>query len=783
MLLNVAAFVVGAWWLQQQAHLPGPAGGFAIVALAALWIVARNSPIAWLRRSSVVLLACTCAGGGFYWAAAHAAWRLADRLPERWEGRDVRVVGVVSGLPERTARGWRFAFDVERPLTQDAYVPRRVLLSWFDPDVAEGETAAPPVLPGERWRFTARFKRPHGSYNPHTFDSEAWLLERGVRATGYVRGKDPRDRIDEFVPRPGYAIERLRARIRDRLLRVLEGKPYAGVVVALAIGDQQSIPAAQWQVFTRTGVNHLMSISGLHVTMVSGLAFALVLRGWRRVPVLRERTTARGAAALAGLLVAIGYTLLAGFAVPAQRTLWMLGVVALAWWLRLFATSSGMFASALLVVVVIDPMAVLSAGFWLSFGAVALLMFVTSGRVHRSGWIATWGRTQWALFVGLAPLLLVLFQQVSLAAPVANAFAVPWVSFVVVPLSLMAAVIPWSPLAVFAHASMVPAAAALEALSALPAASWVQHAPPAWAVALAVAGAVWLLLPRGFPARWLGVPAMIPLVAMPVAAPAYGEAWVSVLDVGQGLATVVRTRAGTLVFDTGPAWSAEADSGSRIVVPNLRGEGVRILDGVFVSHDDTDHAGGAASLLAAIPARWVASPLPDGHPALVSATRTVPCVAGQAWAWSGVHFEVLHPEPGSYTSPDLRDNARSCVLKLQTAGASVLFTADIERDVERRLLARGAPLAADILVAPHHGSRTSSTPEFIAAVHPEATLFSVGYRNRFGHPAADVVARYRAAGSRIVRTDESGAILLVLGPHGWTLERWRDARPRYWHQD
>lgn len=782
MLLNVAAFTGGIWWLQQQAELPAPAGVFLVLALAGLAWIARRSAIVLLRSVGAVLIALTCAGAGFYWAAGHAAWRLADRLPERVEGRDLRVVGVVAGLPERTARGWRFAFDVEDILTPDAYVPRRVLLSWFEADRPDLDPIVAPVVPGERWRLTARFKRPHATQNPHAFDAEAWLLERGVRATGYVRDTGPRERLEPFVWRPAYGVERLRGRIRAHLLQSLTGERYAGVVVALAIGDQQSIPADQWQVFTRTGVNHLMSISGLHVTMVASLAYLLMWHLWRRTPAWSVRVPARNAAVAAGLVGALAYALLAGFAVPTQRTLWMLAVVAVALWLRVFATASGMLAAALLAVLLLDPMAVLSAGFWLSFGAVALLMYVTGGRVATPGWFGAWGRAQWALFVGLVPLLLVLFQQVSVIAPVANAFAVPWVSFVVVPLSLLAAVIPWAPLAQLAHAAMLPAGIALEWVATMPAVAWAQHAPPTWAVAFALGGAAWLLLPRGVPARWLGALAMLPMVVAPVLRPAFGEAWIDVLDVGQGLAATVRTQSGSLVFDTGPAWSPEADSGSRIVGPFLRGSGVRNLQGAFVSHDDSDHAGGAARLFEMVPAEWVATPLPESHAALTGVRRKAPCVAGQAWEWSGVRFEVLHPEAVSYGSRAAKDNARSCVLRVATAGASVLFAADIEKDSERRLIAQGAPLASDILVVPHHGSRTSSTPEFIAAVLPEAAVFSVGYRNRFGHPAPDVVARYRDAGARIIRTDEGGAIHLALDAGGWRLERWRDVRRRYWQE-
>ncbi|MCW5625919.1 MAG: DNA internalization-related competence protein ComEC/Rec2, partial [Burkholderiales bacterium] len=600
------------------------------------------------------------------------------------------------------------------------------------------------------------------------------------RATGYVRAQPPPVRLDARVARPGYLVQRLRMDLRDRLEANLGAVPYAGVLVALAIGDQQSIPTEQWSVFTRTGVNHLMSISGLHVTMLSGLAFVVTASVWRRMPRLLAFGPARDAAATVGLAVAVGYALIAGFAVPAQRTVWMLAAVAVCLWLRFTPRAVEILAVALLVVSLVDPMAVTAPGFWLSFAAVAVMMYAAMEGDARFHWLGVWTRVQWALFVGLLPLLLVLFGQASLVAPLANAIAVPVVSFAVVPLALLATVLPWPALAAVAHGLMALLAQGLVALSSLPLAVWTQHAPPVWAVSLALLGAGWLLAPRGVPNRGLGIVLMAPLVLLPPLAVPEGQAHIAVLDVGQGSAAVIRTRTGAYVFDTGPVWSPETDSGARIVVPYLRGEGIRQLDGLFVSHDDNDHSGGVRSILAAVPAAWVASSLRDDHPLLAGARRRLPCVAGTGWTRDGVRFDVLHPPVDGYTRPPRKDNAVSCVLRVSVGTTAVLLTADIEKENEVQLLATHAPLAAEVLIVPHHGSRTSSTAAFVAAVHPRVAVFTVGYRNRFDHPRPDVVARYEAVGAALLRSDRDGAVLLDVTARGVAVRTWRAERRRYW---
>lgn len=820
MRLDILCFVIGAWLLQQQPVLPPFAWTWALTLPAAAWFLPsdRGHALRALRRA---MLGAGFLAAGFFWAAWLAAWRLGDALPVEWEGRDVELAGVVAELPRSNVASSRFEFDVERVVTAEATVPGRVVLSWFR---ERGMDAPPAVRAGERWRLTVRLKRPHGSANPHGFDFEAWTLERGIRAGGYVRRAETNALLDPSAGGLDYRLQRLRQDIRERFQAVLGDRPYGGVLVALAVGDQNAIPREQWRVFTRTGVNHLMSISGLHITMVSGLVFAVVSGLWRRSSRLTLFLPARKAAALAGALAAVSYGALAGFGVPAQRTVIMLSVVAAALWAGRSLSASLVLCLALGAVVLWDPWAVLAPGFWLSFGAVAIIFYVNAGRIGRPHWLEGWARVQWAVTLGLVPPLVALFQQVSLVSPLANAFAIPLVSLVVVPITLLAIVIPVDLLLDLAYAVLDACMWALEWLARAPEATWTQHAPAAWAVAASVAGVAWLLLPRGFPARWVGAFGFVPLFMAAPAVPPPGAFWITVLDVGQGLAAVVRTERRALLYDAGPAFSPGSDAGNRVIVPYLRGEGIRTLDGLVLSHDDSDHHGGVLSVLEAMPARWLLTSMPAGHPllsvreiddnpypagisplpprergggeggqrhaasiserlAVEAGPRPIACQAGQAWEWDGVTFEVMGPPAESYANPRIGDNSRSCVLRIASAFGSALLTGDIERKAEAELVARvGEGLRSTLVVAPHHGSAGGSSPAFVVAAAPQAVVFTAGYRNAFGHPRAEVVQRYRDAGSVVYRSDSDGAVTFHFDGSARPAEAWRRVHRRYWQE-
>jgi len=783
--LGILAFAAGVWLLQSQATLPGWP---AIVALAAAFfgavVMQRTTRPQFTAVARVVVLAASL-GLGFAWGAATAKLRLADRLDPAWEGRDVTLTGVVASLPQPFERGVRFELDVEDAVSAGANAvafraPGKIALSWYNALTPEEFQEVLPIRAGERWRLTVRLRRPHGTANPHGFDYEAWLLERGIGATGYVRPRGERVRLAEMTYRPAYLIERLREHIRTKFWDALPEHRYAGVLIALAIGDQRAIETIDWETFTRTGVGHLMSISGLHVTMVSALAAAIALWLWRRSPRLMLRLPAPKAAAAAAVATAVAYTLLTGFAIPAQRTLYMVAVVAAAMWLDRLQSSSRVLATALGIVLVLDPWAVVSPGFWLSFAAVAVMLYVGVSALREGHWALQWGRVQWAITLGLAPLLLVLFQQVSLVSPVANAIAIPVVSLVVTPLALLATVVPGAWIAELAHAVLALLMPVLDWLAALPGAAWQQHAPAPWAAGLAIAGVAWMLAPRGIPARYAAPLLLAPMFLVRPPLLEEGTARITFLDVGQGLAALVRTRHHALLYDAGPAYSLEADAGNRVVVPFLRGEGLARLDAVVVTHNDIDHSGGAASVMRAIPTAVLWSSLDASHPATAHAPVRLPCRAGPRWEWDGVAFTLLHPPAASYDDPWLKTNSRSCVLRIATRQSAVLLTGDIEERDERALLAAGDTLNASVMLAPHHGSGTSSSSALVSAVRPEHAVFAVGYRNRFGHPKQEVVGRYLSAGAAIWRTDRDGAITARLEPQGVTVSRYREEQRRYW---
>ena len=779
----ILGFAAGAAGLQSTAALPDQAVLFGLACAGVLF--------ACLRR-----MGCAMAAGallGFCWAALLATLALAPALAHDDEGRDITLTGTIDNLPYHFDQGTRFHFAVEHVHNARVTVPPRITLAWYT-GFRDSVQPVPSVRPGERWQLVVRLQRPHGNANWDGFDYEVWLLEQGVRATGYVRPAGVANRrLDPFVVSASNLVERSRATLRERILRALPDKKYAGVIVALVVGDQRAIAQSDWKVINRTGVGHLISISGLHITMVAGLFALLASSLWRRSFFTRAQLPlllpAQKVGALAGGAVALLYVLLAGFGIPAQRTLYMLAVVALALWTGRITNVSHVLCLALGVVVVLDPWAVLAPGFWLSFGAVAVILFATTGRTEGSAtriWsvIKLGVHTQYVVTLGLVPLTMLLFSQFSLASPFANAIAIPLISLFVTPLALAGAMLP-APLSTLlltlAHAGVEALAWVLDAMSTMPGAVWSAPAPSAWVFCFAMAGTVWMLAPRGWPLRWIGAVAWLPLLAGRPTHPAEGQFAVTAFDVGQGMALLIETRGHRLLYDTGPRYSPESNGGNRVILPYLKARGIDTLDAMVVSHSDADHAGGALAVMGEVGVGWVASSLWYDHPVVDQARRHVRCAGGQAWTWDGVRFEMLHPTLASYDNPSLKANARGCALRISAGGRAVLLAGDIEAAQETQLVAHTpGMLRAAVLLAPHHGSGTSSTLAFLKAVDPQLALFQVGYRNRYHHPKREVTARYQALGIARLRSDQSGAIRIESGD-GFVAREYRSEHARYWY--
>lgn len=788
------AFIAGvALQLNERALLPV---AFYAVAVAAGTLVLAA---AWRWRRLFVLALLGLAAIGFGSAGWRASERLGDSLPPELEGVDLQVTGLVASLPQRGASGLRFRFEVEHAQLdgRSVVLPRLLALGWYA-GFHEDATLSPPqqsLGAGQRWRFTLRLRQPHGNVNPHGFDYELHLFEQGVRATGYVRDTPPALRLDTTA---GHWVERLRQRVRDAIEAKVSDPRAAGVLAALSVGDQSAIEREDWDLFRDTGIAHLVSISGLHVTMFAWLAGVLIAAVWRLSPQAMLRLPAQLAARWGGLAAATAYAVVSGWGVPSQRTIWMLATVTLLQALGRHWPWPLVLLAAAVVVSAIDPWALLQPGFWLSFVAVGLLMasdtsrslvHESAGAVGASAWRTRIGaagvrllgelRGQAVATVGLAPLTLVFFQQVSLVGFVANLAAIPLVTLVITPLALLGAIA--SPLWSAGAWVVQQMSAGLAWLAAWPGAVWTVAAAPGWAQALGLFGAVLLVLPLPWRLRLLALPLAMPLLLPQPQRPPPGHVELLAVDVGQGTAVLVRTHRHLLVYDAGPQYARDSDAGQRILLPLLRARGEQRIDRLVLSHRDTDHVGGARTLLKTGAVRDLLSSLEDGHPLLALAPLQRRCESGQAWAWDGVRFEVLQPPAEAY-GRGRKPNTVSCVLRVQAAGgASVLLTGDVERDQEAWLVASlGAALRSDVLLVPHHGSRTSSTTAFLSSVQPKLAVVQAGYRNRFGHPAPDVVARYASAEVTPFESVRCGAWQWRSGQPGQG-ECERDAARRYWH--
>ncbi|NWD54114.1 DNA internalization-related competence protein ComEC/Rec2 [Pseudomonas veronii] len=691
---------------------------------------------------------------GLCWACVSAQWALDDRLRPMLDGQTRWLEGRVSGLPQQTDSGVRFELSDSR--SRNARLPARIRLYWH---------GGPPVRSGERWRLAVTLKRPSGLLNFHGVDHEAWLLAQRIGATGSVKDGE------RLAP----ARNAWRDAVRQRLMAVDAQGREAGLA-ALVLGDGSGLTADDWRVLQDTGTVHLLVISGQHIGLLAGLIYALVAalarygcwpRTWPWLP---------WACGLA-FTAALGYGLLAGFGVPVQRACVMVGLVLLwrlrfrhlgIWWPLLLAFNG---------VLILEPLASLQPGFWLSFAAVAVLGLTFGGRLGRwSAWQA-WTRPQWLIAIGLFPVLLVLGLPISLSAPLANLFAVPWISLVVLPLALLGTALLAVP---FVGAGLLwLAGGALDGLfnalallaGQLPA--WIPAEVPMGYWLVSLVGAVLLLLPKGVPFRLLGWPMLLLAVFPPREPVPHGQVDVLQLDVGQGLALILRTRHHTLLYDAGPR-SGAVDLGARVVLPSLKRLGVDALDMMLLSHADADHAGGAAAVARGLSIKRVVGGETEGLPALLD---TQPCISGEQWAWDGVSFEL-------WQWPDADDgNPKSCVLHVQANGERLLLTGDIDRAAEQAFLASALAVPTDWLQAPHHGSRSSSSWPFLQQLAPKSVLISRGRGNAFGHPHPQVVERYQALGTQVYDSAEQGAVRLRLGAFAPPIVArsqrrfWREALP------
>jgi competence protein ComEC len=769
MRLGTIAFLAGILILHALPDLPARDWVLALPAvLLVLVFLARLRLPAW-------------GVAGFLWALWWASPSAV--LPAELQGVDIWVEGWIASIPDREYRSLRFEFLVERAMHGERSVAplagQRLRLSWWD-DAESDEEAVPESRPelrvGDRWGFAARLKRPRGLSNPGGFDYERWLYAKGIVATGSIRAQ-PSSRLLARADR--YPIDRYRQRIAEDFARLLPGNPHAGILVAMAVGEDGGISPWQWDVFNRTGTGHLMSISGSHIGLIAGMTFALIWAAWSWIPALALRWPAPRAAAVAALLGAGGYTLISGLSVPAQRSFLMVAVAMLALVAQRPAAPSRILALALLVVLVFDPDAPLLAGFWLSFGAVAVILYTVSGRWREHRLLGQTIGLQIDITLALLPPTLVFFQQFPLLSPLANLIAIPWIGCTVLPLSLLAALV--GPLSATVQSASLELVALtmdglwqiLARLDRLPGTMLYRPAPPLWTLVFALPGVALLLAPRGLPGRWLGLPLCLPLLWPPAVAPKPGGFWFALLDVGQGLAAVVRTQKHVLVYDTGPRLGATLDAGRAVLVPFLRQQGVVRVDALLVSHADKQHTGGVRSLREQMPvARILAASLEETP---IGGAES--CRAGQTWEWDGVQFRILHPPEHGFGG----DNA-SCVLRVEGAAGRALLPGDIETRAENALVETyGTGLAADVLVAPHHGHRNLSMPAFLDAVRPRYILFATGHRNRFGYPRPETVARYQATGAVLLDTADEGAMTFRLEP-GRPLvpERHRRDNRHYW---
>lgn len=710
---------------------------------------------------------------GFIWALLYAHTQLSWTLPAELEGKPLQVTGIITTIPDVELHHTSFRFLLKTMQSTNRIEPAHgtVQLSW--------QTALQNLHVGDQWQFTVRLKKIHGLMNPGGFDYETWSFQEGIRARGYVISKNGILLGSKWYHHP---LDRVREFFSESIRKNLSRSHTSPWITALAIGERHGILPNDWQVLRNTGTNHLMAIAGLHIGFMAAFAYGIVNWLWRRRPKLILKMPAQHAGAIAALFVAFIYSAMAGFSIPTQRACLMLSLFLITLLLRRKILSWQTWSMALFCVLLCNPLSVLTESFWLSFSSVALIIYGMRGRLAPKDLWWKHGRIQWVIALGLMPLSIWLFQQCSLVSFIANSIAIPCVGFLIVPLILLGcflllfsvkigSMVLW-----FSDKILSLLWIVLDYLAHFSWASWYELVPSIWYIMTACIGMVILLLPAGFPGRGLGIIWLLPFVTYKPPIPLIGDVWFTLLDVGQGLSAVVQTKNHVLVFDAGPRFSDHNDMGENVVVPFLHSLAVTHIDRLVISHGDNDHIGGSYAILKQIPTYLVKSSVPEKF---INVPASY-CLRGENWEWDKVKFEFLYPTLDKLGL----DNDSSCVLLITSGRQHILLTGDIEKLAERDLVSFSSTyLAADILVAPHHGSNTSALDEFIRDVNPRIVLFPVGYRNRYHFPHPAVLKKYRDLGAISYDTVCAGAIQLQLNRNTETISSvtlYRANHTHYW---
>ncbi len=679
-------------------------------------------------------------------------------LPNEQIGKVQVITGTISSIPIH--RNHHIVFNFKPDHSQQIINNAKIRLNWYTPIPTD-------ITAGQRWQLSVKLKPPHGLSNPGGFNYERWLFQQRIVATGYVKHVSSNKQISAA---PFYSINALRQRLANNLANLLPQSQYIGLIQGLSTGIKSEISTQQWHVLRATGTSHLLAISGLHIGLLAAIGFWVCRALWSLRSANLLLLPATHAGAIGGFISALFYAALAGFAIPTQRALIMLAVLLVAILIKRTTSPSHILATSLLIISILDPISILSAGLWLSFSAVAIILLISQGRYPAPRY--QWLKIHIVLAFALSPLLFMFFSKASLIAPIANIIAVPFISILIVPLTLMASCISFllptvsQRLLQLADVLIHYCWYILTFLSNLPYSEVAITPLSKFHWFAVILGICLLVAPRGFPAKWLGILGLLPLFFVKPYKPEPNEFWFTLLDVGQGLSAVIQTHRHTLLFDAGPKFGTQSDTGKTVVIPFLRRQGISHIDTFIVSHGDNDHIGGAKSVLDELPIDSLLTSVPHHF------NQADHCYSGTSWHWDGVTFEIIHP----HQTDQLNSNNNSCVLKVSVANKSVLLTGDIEVQAEQLLIKRyNSQLASTLLIAPHHGSNTSSSLAFIHHINPEIVFFPTGFTNRFGFPASKVVKRYDEQGIVMMSTADLGAIQFKVTKEGYS-------EPRSWRQ-